>query len=244
MSDRNRNLITHYDPKNPIAEAFRTLRTNLQFASLDRELRSLVVTSGGPGEGKSTICSNLAIALAQAGRHILLVDADLRRPTVHKRFEVPNTIGLTGLIVNGIDGNGDEAFVDSGIENLSLLPSGPLPPNPSEILGSKAMDKVIKALESKFDMVIYDCPPLIAVTDACVLAGKVGGVIMVIELGKAEKDMTRKAISLLRNVKANILGAVVNNVDINSGYGLYYYYYYYDDDKESGEEYNQVSYND
>jgi protein-tyrosine kinase len=220
------SLITHFDPKSPVAEAFRTLRTNLQFSALDRELRTLLVTSAGPGEGKSTITLNLAIAIAQAGQKTILVDADLRKPVVHKRLGLNNEIGLTNILMHG---PAEEALQETGIPNLRVVTSGPIPPNPAEMLASGMMDKVRDFLKDRAEMVIFDCPPVVAVTDAAVLSRKVDGVILVVQLGVVERAAARQAKALLENVNAPLLGVVINNVKENSGY---YYYYYSSEDED------------
>lgn len=221
-------LITHLDPKSPIAEAFRTIRTNLQFSSLDSELRTIVITSAGPGEGKSTVLANLAVALAQSDQNVILVDSDLRRPTVHKKFNIENSIGLTNMLMKGPS---DDVLREVGIPNLQVVTSGPLPPNPSELLGSKMMDKVIDYLKSKAEIVLFDCPPVVAVTDAALLGRKVDGVIMVARMGVVHQEALKNAKTLLENVQARILGVVLNGVSTaQSGYG--YYYYYYDSEGE------------
>src|SRR5690554_2450082 len=199
------SLITHYDPKSPVAEAFRTLRTNLQFSALDRELRTLLVTSAGPGEGKSTITLNLAIAITQSGKEVILVDADLRKPVIHKRFGLRNEIGLTNILVHG---PAEEALQETAVPNLKVVTSGPIPPNPAEMLASGMMDKVRDFLKERAEMVLFDCPPVVAVTDAAVLSRKVDGVLLVVQLGAVEREAARQAKTLLENVKAPLLGIV------------------------------------
>lgn len=220
------DVVTHLDPKSPASEAFKVLRTNLQFSGVDRDLRSVLITSAGPGEGKSVVASNLAVAFAQSGKRTVLVDIDLRRPTVHQRFGVSNREGVTTGIINGL---AEAILSESRIPNLWILPSGPIPPNPAELLGSHSMKRLVTQLTQWADMVIFDAPPVIAVTDSCVVAPLVDGVLLVVKLGVADKNMTLRAKQLLSNVKANIIGSVANGVDNNSGYGYYYYHYYHDD---------------
>lgn len=227
MNSVNNSLITHLDPKSPVAEAFRTLRTNLQFSALDRELRTLLVTSAGPGEGKSTITLNLAIAITQSGKEVILVDADLRKPVIHKRFGLRNEIGLTNILVHG---PAEEALQETAVPNLKVVTSGPIPPNPAEMLASGMMDKVRDFLKERAEMVLFDCPPVVAVTDAAVLSRKVDGVLLVVQLGAVEREVARQAKALLENVDAPLLGVVINNVAESSGY--YYYYYYTSDDDD------------
>lgn len=227
MNSVNNSLITHLDPKSPVAEAFRTLRTNLQFSALDRELRTLLVTSAGPGEGKSTITLNLAIAITQSGKEVILVDADLRKPVIHKLFGLRNEIGLTNILVHG---PAEEALQETAVPNLKVVTSGPIPPNPAEMLASGMMDKVRDFLKERAEMVLFDCPPVVAVTDAAVLSRKVDGVLLVVQLGAVEREVARQAKALLENVDAPLLGVVINNVAESSCY--YYYYYYTSDDDD------------
>lgn len=222
------SLITHLDPKSPVAEAFRTLRTNIQFASPDKPLKTMMITSAGPAEGKSTVLANLAVAMAQSGQKTVVVDADMRRPTQHKLFNIPQTPGLTNILVG--KSTIEHALQASGIEGLSILPSGPIAPNPSELLGSKTMDSLIKTLTEMADMVIFDVPPVVAVTDAAVLARRLDGVLLLINSGSVQQEAALKAKELLENVKANILGVVLNNVSSKDGPAYYYYYYYYEQD--------------
>jgi len=201
-------LISHFDPHSPEAEAYRTLRTNLQFSMLDGELHTLVITSSGPGEGKSTTAANLAITLAQTGRAVLLCDCDLRRPSQHQIFGVPNTAGLTSLL---LDARLSDTVQDTGIEHLRLMTSGPIPPNPSELLESKRMEQVVRELASTCDIVIFDTPPIGAVTDAALLASRVDGVVLVVSSGQTPRDQAKRAKALLDKVKARVLGVVINN---------------------------------
>lgn len=215
------NLITLSDPRSPAAEAYRTLRTNLYFSSLDRSLETLVVTSAAPGEGKSTALSNLAVTLAQGDKRTILVDADLRRPSLHTLFDLGNSQGLTTMAVE------DHALAapplaDTGVENLWLLPSGPLPPNPAEILGSRRMEEIISALQTRADMVLFDAPPVIAVTDAAVLGTKVDGVLLVIRAGKTRREHAQRAKELLERVNVRLVGAVLNDAPPDQSLGGYY----------------------
>lgn len=221
-------LIAYHDPRSPVAEAFRTLRTNLQFAALDGPLKSILLTSAGPGEGKSTVAANLAIAVAQAGKRVILVDADLRRPRLHSLFSLPNGIGLTNLLIRNA---GMEALQETNIQGLRIITSGPLPPNPSELLGSDSMTSVIKMLGEDADLVIYDTPPIIAVTDAAVLAPRVDGTLIVLKLGATSRDAAVRAKNLLQASRARMLGVVINDVKGAETYGYYYYYYATDESR-------------
>ncbi len=221
MNEKLNELITISDPRSPISEAYRTLRTNLDFAGLDRALKTLVVTSAGVGEGKSTTLANLAVVSAQAGRRVILVDADLRRPTLHEIFGLDNRVGLTTAMM-------DEAalasppFQPTAVEGLSVLTSGPLPPNPAELMGSRRMEEVIAALARQADQVLFDTPPVVAVTDAAVLATRVDGVLLVISAGKTRREVARTAVQRLRQINARLVGTVLTNVPLGAGFKGYY----------------------
>lgn len=221
MTDKASELITITEPRSPISEAYRTLRTNLDFAGLDQALKTLAVTSAGVGEGKSTTLANLAVVSAQAGRTVIVVDADLRRPTLHEIFGLSNQVGLTTVMM-------DEAALASpplqptGVEGLSILTSGPLPPNPADLLGSRRMAEVIAALAQRADQVLFDTPPVVAVTDAAVLATKVDGVLLVISAGKTRREYARSAVQRLQQVGARLVGTVVTNLQMGAGFRGYY----------------------
>jgi non-specific protein-tyrosine kinase len=221
MNENPNELITVSDPRSPISEAYRALRTNLDFASLDQALKTLVVTSAGVGEGKSTTLANLAVVSAQAGRTVLLVDADLRRPTLHQLFGLENERGLTTVMM-------DDAALASPpiqateIEGLSVLTSGPLPPNPADLMGSNRMEQVIAALSNRADQVFFDTPPVVAVTDAAVLATKVDGVLLVVSAGKTRREQARAAVQRLEQINARVVGTVLANVEMGGGFQGYY----------------------
>ncbi|MEH7225229.1 CpsD/CapB family tyrosine-protein kinase [Bacillus sp. JJ1566] len=218
---QNRSLITMVNPKSPISEQYRTIRTNIQFSSVDGEMKTIMVTSAGPGEGKSTTTNNIAVVFAQQGKRVLLVDADLRKPTAHYSFQVENNIGLTNVLTK--QSTLIKAVKNTKEENLSVLTSGPIPPNPAELLGSKAMEEFLNEVKENFDMVIFDTPPTLAVTDAQILANKTDGVVLVVSSGKTETEAALKAKELLINAKAKLLGVVLNNKKITES--SYYYYY-------------------
>lgn len=217
----NDTLVTISNPRSPVAEAYHSLRTNLEFSSPDKPLRSMVVTSAGSEEGKSTTLANLAVTMAQTGKKVILVDCDLRRPSLHQIFHALNNSGLTDLVR-------DESLLanpplqDTPVANLKLLTSGQLPPNPSELLGSRRMDEIIAGLLGRADMVLFDAPPIIAVTDAALLSAKVDGVLLIISAGKTKREHARKARELLEKVNARLIGTVLNNVKLDSS--LQYYY--------------------
>lgn len=221
LNNRASALITLTNPRSPISEAYRTLRTNIEFSSFDKKLRTLVVTSASPEEGKSTTLANLAVAMAQAGKRVILVDCDLRKPSQHLAFGLRNERGLTSLMIP--DASLDNLPLQpTAQENLWLLTAGPLPPNPSEMIGSKRMEEIIRALTERADLVIFDAPPIIAVTDAAVLAAKVDGVLLVVNAGGTKRDHLQKAHALLKKVNAPLIGAVLNNVKLDSSLHKYY----------------------
>ena len=223
-------LITHFAPKSPISEAYRTLRTNIQYSKVDKPIKSVLVTSAGMGEGKSTSVANLAITFAQMGAKTLLVDTDLRRPVLHGIFNHPRNEGLTNVLLGRMSLL--EAVRSTKIDNLFLVTSGMLPPNPSELLASQAMEKFVEETASDYDIALFDTPPVIAVTDAAVLATKLDGCILVVRSGKTERDAVLRSKVLLDNVKANLFGILVNGVNVERVYGSYYYYYYSGDGKD------------
>jgi non-specific protein-tyrosine kinase len=213
------SLIALRDPRSPAAEAYRTLRTNIQFSSLDKPLRTLLVTSTAPDEGKSTTLANLAITIAQSEQRVILVDCDLRRPSLHTLFELPNDDGLTSLILSQEDA--PIPLRETSVPGLSLLTSGPIPPRPADILGSRRMETVIARLRAEADIVLFDTPPVVAVTDAAVLATRMDGVLLVFQAGKTSRDHARQARQILEKVKANIVGVVLNNAEVEKAYGYY-----------------------
>jgi capsular exopolysaccharide synthesis family protein len=221
MNEQPTELITVSEPRSPISEAYRTLRTNLDFAGLDQTLKTLVVTSAGVGEGKSTTLANLAVVSAEAGRKVILVDADLRRPTLHQIFGLDNGEGLTTAMM-------DESSLaapplqETGVTGLMVLTSGPLPPNPADLMGSRKMEEVIAVLAEQADQVFFDTPPVVAVTDAAVLATKVDGVLLVVSAGKTRRDNARTAVQRLEQINARLVGTVLTNVQMGAGFQGYY----------------------
>jgi len=213
------DLITITDPRSPVSEAYRTLRTNLQFSSLDDPVKTLVVTSAAPDEGKSTTVANLAVTLAQGGRRTILVDCDLRRPSLHKLFDLQAEPGLANMM---LEDGGEAALQETGVEGLRLLASGPKPPNPADMLGAQKLDKIIESLTEDADIVLFDAPPVIAVTDAAVLGAKVDGVLLVISAGKTKRDHAQRAKELLEKANVRIIGATLTNAPKDSGVGEYY----------------------
>lgn len=225
-----RPLLTQAQSQSPRAESFRQLRTNLQFSNFSGRANSILITSSLPGEGKSTTATNLAIALAQAGRTVCLVDADLRRPSINNYLGLDRNAGLTTALVG--DAEVDDLLQAWGDENLYVLASGQIPPNPSELLGSNEMAQLIRRLENSFDTVVIDAPPLLPVTDAAVLSQHVGGVVVVVGSRKLRHQDLEKSLSALKLVDANLLGIVLNHLPAK-GPDAYAYSYYSNDEQGS-----------
>ncbi|MGX7352466.1 hypothetical protein RU97_GL001923 [Enterococcus canis] len=216
------SLVAIADQNSTITEQYRTIRSNIQFTSVDKELQTMVVTSSGPSEGKSTTSANLAVVFANSGKRVLLVDADLRKPTVALTFQIPNARGLSNLLGDRTADSKDYAQTTI-VENLWVMPSGPKPPNPSEMLGSKRMEEVIAELSQEFDLIIFDMPPVATVTDAQILAAKTDGTLLVVRERQTKKQNLVKAYDLLKIAKANILGVVYNAAKKGDDSSYYYY---------------------
>ena len=219
------NLVTQNDPKNPAAEAYRVIRTSIQFAQAGKELKTIAITSCTPNEGKSMTIANLAIVLTQAGKSVLIMDCDMRNPTVHKNFNLSNKIGLSSCISMGTAVA--DAVQETGIEGLDALTAGVIPPNPSELLGSERMTSILQRAKEEYDYVLIDTPPVLPVTDSLVLGSMVDGLILLIDSGEIKVEMARDVKNQLVHAGANILGVVLNKVrSEHHGYGYGYYYYY------------------
>ncbi len=221
----NKDLVVHTHPMSAVAESCRTIRTNLTFMGAGKSLRTLVVTSPGPRDGKTTVALSLAIAMAQSGKRTLIVDTDLRRPRVHRTFGLSLSVGATSVLVG--EKHLEEAVQETEVPGLFVLPCGPIPPNPSELLHSDGFRQLIERACATFDRVIFDSPPIGAVTDPAVIAPQVDGVLVVLKPDKTMRDSLAAAVRQLGDVGANVLGAVLNDVDLSRrGYGYGYYYYY------------------
>jgi succinoglycan biosynthesis transport protein ExoP len=222
----NRDLVVHTHPKSSVAECCRTIRTNLTFMSADRPQRAIVVTSASPREGKTTVVISLAISLAQGGKRVLLIDTDLRKPRVHKALNRSNAKGVTTVLVS--EHTSKQAIQTTDIPGLDLLASGPIPPNPAELLHTPQFRDLVSELSRKYDHILFDSPPLAAVTDAAIISPQVDGVILVVHGQKTTRDALRSALRQLHDVNAHVTGGVLNDVDLSSrqhGYGSYYYYH-------------------
>ncbi|GFR35679.1 CpsD/CapB family tyrosine-protein kinase [Thermobrachium celere] len=220
------DLVTLAKPKSPISEAYRTLRTNIQFSALDKKIKKIVITSSGPAEGKTSTALNLAITLAQNGHKTLLLDCDMRKPSIHKRMKISNLNGLSDILLG--ESSIEDATTNVELEHLYIITAGTKPPNPAELLSSQKMINFLNSIEEKYEYIIIDTPPVLMVTDAQILSKYADGTILVVASREAEKNGVKRAKELLEKVDANILGVVLNKLDTSKkGYYGYYYNYYY-----------------
>lgn len=227
---QSKSLIAYSDPKSNAAEAFRMLRTNLHYLNIDKENKTIMVTSPNIAEGKSTTICNLAITLAQSNLDVLLLECDLRKPRIHKLLNQKNDVGLTNIITENMT-LGDALKTTKEFSNLSVITSGPIPPDPAEILQSNSMRIFLDKLKTEFDVILLDVPPVCSVADANILGGIVDGVILVISSQETNTDSAKVAVKSLEKVGANILGAVLAKVKLAKN-GYYYYNYYGEDEKK------------
>jgi len=219
-------IVTQHDPKSPISEAYRTLRTNFQFATINQRPKTVMVTSAVPGEGKTTTAVNLAVTMADRGIRVLIVDTDMRRPNVHRVLRMERGPGMADVLREGIDIH--SVIRATRVENLWIISSGRVPPNPSELIGSERMDRVMKQLAGEFDLVVCDAPSVLVVTDPVLLATHVETCVMVVSTNNARRETVIRAKKLLETAKVNVVGVVVNGLETGRRH-YYYYYYYYDD---------------
>ncbi|MGZ3458990.1 MAG: GumC family protein, partial [Archangium sp.] len=220
------DLFIHRHPRSPAAEMCRAIRTNLLFMSPDKPFRTVVVSSAGPAEGKSTVVINLGMVMAQTGTRVLLMDTDMRRPRLHRAFGVPDDVGVSSLVVG--EGSLEDAIQPTGVPNLSVLPCGPLPPNPAELLHTRAFSELLGKLRERFDCILLDSPPLGPVSDALVLSKQADGILLVLKAGATHREQAKRATRSLRDVKARVIGALLNHVEVKGGkYGSEYEAYDY-----------------
>lgn len=217
---QRRQLIAHQKPKSPIAEQYRNIRTNVEFAAIDTNIRSLMVTSANPSEGKTTTTANLAVVFAQQGKKVLLIDAEMRKPAMHQLFQMNNIFGLTNVLTH--NERFEKCVQTTSVENLHFLPCGPIPPNPAELLGSKSMKELLEKAYGIYDLVILDLPPMLAVADAQIMANQCDASIFVIRSEVTKKEDAVKAKGLLQSAKGKLLGVVLNDCEREEN--LYYYY--------------------
>ncbi|KZD98505.1 Tyrosine-protein kinase EpsD [Lactiplantibacillus plantarum] len=215
-------LTTLTAPMSVVTEQVKTIRTNLNYAMVGKPLKTLMITSAIQGEGKSTVSSNLAVEYAKKGLQVLLVDADLRRPTIHQTFAISNQRGVSSWLSGQLTDVNEAIY--PVLDHLFVMPSGPKPPNPAELLASDRMSEFLTVATRKLDLVIVDAPPILPVTDARILAGQVDGTVLVVRQNFVEKVAVRQAVSALKNARAQLLGTILNDVDIKThGYGYGYY---------------------
>ena len=224
--DFKRRLITLEDPKSPVSESYRSLRTNIAYSSADKKIRSLLVSSPQPGEGKSTTTANLAIAFAQLRRKTLLIDADLRKPVQHNVFDHSRGPGLAEYLIGEVE-DVSSIIQTTKVENLYLMTAGGLPPNPSELLGSERMSLMVEKLENEWDMVLFDSPPIVAVTDATMVSAEIDAIVMVVKAGQTDLSAIDRALDTIQNVKAPLIGVILNGANPETLAGKYSYYYSY-----------------
>ena len=220
----SKDLIVHNDPKSPISEGLRTIRTNLQFSNVDKQMKKIMITSSMPGEGKSFTSANLATAFAQDGNKVLMIDCDMRKGRLHKIFEISNNKGLSNLLIDNIEKNYKKYIKKTSIENLSIIPSGVIPPNPSELLNSEANKKLIEILEKEYDYIIFDCVPINGLPDSLIMTNLVNKVIVVCAANTTPTELLQKTKTSLENVDAEIAGIIVNKT--KGTYNKYYGHYY------------------
>jgi protein-tyrosine kinase len=216
---REISLISYINPKSMISEQYRTIRTNIQFSSIEKAYRTLIITSAGFGEGKTTTTANLGVVMAQQGKKILIVDADLRKPMMHFIFKTENTTGLTNVLIQQT--LLQEAIRKTEIEKLDILPSGPIPPNPADLLSSDSMKELMEQALKEYDVILFDSPPVNAVADTQILSNLGDGVVLVVNSGKTKMDTGLNALESLISAKAKLLGVVLNK----KRKGDQYYYY-------------------
>jgi len=234
----NSELLIHMDSRSSLAEAYRQLRTSILLSTAGHAPKSLLITSSLPAEGKTTTAVNTAISLAQTGAKVLIIDADMRRPRLHSVFNISNAAGLSTLLSSELS-NDDilNAVQYDNDSKLNLLPSGPVPPNPAELIGSAQMAELLKILQGKFTHVVVDSPPIASFTDGVLIASMVDGVILVVHSGKSSRQVVRRSRQLLQDIGAKIFGVVLNNVNLRSQDNSYYYqsYYHRDSYNQDGE---------
>ncbi|QDI92984.1 polysaccharide biosynthesis tyrosine autokinase [Salicibibacter halophilus] len=219
--NKRRSLIVRENPRSPVSEQFRTIRTNIQYASVDQDMQAIMTTSSGPEEGKTTVNANLAETIAQQNEKVLLIDADMRKPTMQYMFYLANHTGITNVMTGQRDLQ--DVIETTGNEALDVVTCGPIPPNPSELLGSQKMKDIIQEARTLYDYIVIDTPPVLAVTDAQIVAGMSDGVLLVVASGETEKEEARKATDLLKQTNAKMLGAVLNRQERKNSNYMYYY---------------------
>lgn len=218
--EKTLNLIVKRDPKSPVSESYREIRTNIRFANVDSNIKKILVTSSVAGEGKSTTISNLACTLADEGNKVLLLDCDLRKPTLHKKFSLRNHMGLMDVLIEKSD---YKNYIQSIYDGLDLLTTGSIPSNPSEVLGSNSMKQLVEEMAKDYDYVLIDTAPIVAVTDPLVIASYIDGIILVVRAESTPVDLVKSSVDKLQKVNAKIIGSILNGVEMKKGYEYYTY---------------------
>ncbi len=208
------------NPSSPIAEAYRKIATNIEFSNIDNEIKTIMITSAKQDEGKTSIICNLALVMTELKKNILLMDLDLRKPAIHKQFELSNKKGLTDLLINKDD---YKTYIQNVYPGLDVLTTGMIPANPAEIINSRTLKELIKEMAKCYDYIFLDAPPVMFVSDPITISTYANAVIIAIEHGKTEKDLVKKAVDSLKQVNANIIGAVFNNIPVSNQSNYYYY---------------------
>ncbi|OPJ55324.1 CpsD/CapB family tyrosine-protein kinase [Alkalithermobacter paradoxus] len=225
-----KSLIVHNNPKSPIAEAYRNVRTNILFSNIDENLQTILITSAGQGEGKSTTISNIALSLSDLGKKVLLIDCDFRRPSIHKKFGITNSKGITDILLENIE---YQAYTQrTNKENLDIITAGQIPPNPSEMISSNKMKRLLEEMKKDYEYILVDTAPIGVVTDAAILSTFIDGVILLCASGEAQIEHAKKAKENLVKVGANILGVILNKLEIEKNRSYGYYAYSYEDDSD------------
>lgn len=208
------------NPSSPIAEAYRKIATNIEFSNIDNEIKTIMITSAKQDEGKTTTICNLALVMTELKKNILLMDLDLRKPAIHKQFELSNKKGLTDLLINKDD---YKTYIQNVYPGLDVLTTGMIPANPAEIINSRTLKELIKEMAKSYDYIFLDAPPVMLVSDPITISTYANAVILAIEHGKTEKELAKKAVDSLKQVNANIIGAVFNNIPVSNQSNYYYY---------------------
>lgn len=208
------------NPTSPIAEAYRKIATNIEFSNIDNEIKTIMITSAKQDEGKTTTICNLVMVMTELKKKILLIDLDLRKPAVHKTFKISNKQGLTDILINKDD---YKSYLHNVYQGLDILTTGMIPANPTEIINSKALKELIKEMSKSYDYIFIDAPPVMLVSDPITISTYTDAVILAIEHGKTEKELAKKAVESLKQVNANIIGAVLNNIPVSKQSNYYYY---------------------
>lgn len=232
-----KEMVVYNKPKSPVSESYRSIRTNLQFANVDGNLKTILVTSPTAGEGKTTTVGNIALTLADIGSKVLLIDCDLRKPRIHKAFALSNAQGVTDVLLKHLD---YKKVIQRGpVKNFDIMTSGKIPSNPSELLYSKSMRELLEKLKEEYDYIFIDTPPVVPVTDAAIMSGYTDGIILVCKSGGVDRELAIQAKESLDKVGANIVGVVLNRIPASDNRYYNYYYYYGEGENKEKKKHNK-----